>query len=117
MVAGPTQHILLLYKASLLVPFSMFSNMFLSANVSSHTKKHYQGDNNSNRSPLDFYQVYHDIQDTEVFRRWNAHPYLLHENLNSSIVCILPRWNNLIHTVSPNLDIINSSDGLSNLVS
>ena len=43
---------------------SAFEYVFRFANlgISSHKKKeNYQGDNNSNRGPLDFDQVYHDI--------------------------------------------------------
>jgi len=80
--------------------------------VSSHTKKHHQGNNNSNRSRPDLYQVHHDIQNKKGVWRWNAQPYFLHENLESFIVCVLSRWNLVIHTVSPKLDIIDLIDGL-----
>ena len=36
----------------------------------------------------------------------------LHEKLDSFTVCILPRWNLFIHTVSPKLAIIDLTDGL-----
>jgi len=63
MVAGGPQHILIMYTPVLLVPTSMCSNIFRSADlhVYSHTKKNCQGDSNRNRSRLDIYQVHHDI--------------------------------------------------------
>jgi len=92
----------------------MCSNIFRFADlyIYSHTKKHYQGNSNRNWSPLDLYQVHHDIQNTNGFRRWNTQPYFSHENLDSFIVCILPWWNLVIHTVSQKLDIIDLTDDL-----
>jgi len=80
--------------------------------LDSHTKKNYQGNNNCNRGPLDMYQVYHDIQNTAGCWWWNTRLYFSHANINSIIVCILPRWNVAIHTVSWKLDIVNLTDGL-----
>ena len=39
--------------------------------------------------------------------------YLSYKNLESFIVCVLPRWNLVIHTVSPKLNIVDLTDGLS----
>ena len=59
------------------------------------------------------YQVHHDIQNTKGFWWWNRQPYFPHANLDSFIVCVLPRWNLVIHTVSQKLDIIDLTDSLS----
>jgi len=37
-------------------------------------------------------------------------PYFLHANLHSFIVCVLPRWDTFIHTVSSNPEIIDVTD-------
>ena len=85
--------------------FQYVFNIFYCTNLHvSYTKKHYQGDNNINRNPLDLYQVHYDIQNTDGFWWWNRQSDLSHENLDSFIVCILPRWNLAIHTVSPKLE-------------
>ena len=95
-----------------LVLFSMCSSIFRFDDLHD-TKKNYQGNSNSNRSPLDLYQVYHGIQNTKGLGWWNAQPFSSHENLDSFIVCVLPRWNLVIHTVSQKIDIINITDCLS----
>jgi len=114
MVAGEIQGISITYTPGMLVPLSMCSKIFRFADldIDSHIKKNHQGNSNRNRSPLDIYQVYHDIQNTDGFWWWNAQPYFSHENLNSFIICILPRWNIVIHTVSPELEIIDLTDDL-----
>jgi len=86
---------------------------FADMHIYPHTKKNYQGDSNHNWSPLDIYQVYYDIQNTESFWWRNAHPYFPHADIYSFIVCILPRWDLFIYTVSQRLDIIDLTDGLS----
>ena len=118
MVAGPTRHILMVWSRVWIVPLSMCSDILCSADlyVSLHTKKYYQGYSNSDRSPLDLHQVYHDIQNTESFWWWNTQPYFSHANLYSFIICFLPRWNSLIHTVSPRIDIVDLTDGIFNPV-
>jgi len=52
----------------------MCSNIFYFADlhIYYHTKKNYQGNNYRSRSPLDIYQVHHDIQNAENFLWWNA---------------------------------------------
>ena len=47
----------------------MCSNIFHFSNlhIYSHTKKNYQGNNYYSHSPLDLYQVDHDIQNAEGF--------------------------------------------------
>jgi len=69
MVASQIQRIFLMYNTILIVPLSMFSHMFcfVDLQIHSHTKKNHQGNDNSNRSPLDLYQVHHDIQNTVGF--------------------------------------------------
>ena len=91
-VAGGVQRLLIIYTTVLVVPLSMCSNIFFFVDLQtySHGKKDYQGDSNSNRSPLDLYQVYYDIQNTNGFRRWNTRSSFSHENLDSFIVCVLP---------------------------
>ena len=115
MVAGWVHRIFTMYNPVLIVPLSTCSNIFRFSglHIYSYTKKNYQGDDNRNRGPLDIYQVHHDIQNTNGFWRGDTKPYFSHENLDSFIVCILPRWNVLIHTVSRKLDIIDLTDGLS----
>jgi len=76
-------------------------------------KKNYQSNNNRNRSPVDIYQVHYDIQNTKGFQWWNTRPDFPHENIDSFIVRVLPRWNIVIHTVSQKLDIIDLTDDLS----
>ena len=115
MVAGGMKCIYLIQHTDLAVPMSTCSNMFCVADlhIYCHTKKNCQDDSNRNRSPVDLDQVYLDIQNTKDFRWWDTRPYFTHANLDSVIVCILPRWNVVIHTVSRKLDIINPTDGLS----
>jgi len=93
----------------------MCSNIFYFADlhIYSHTKKNCQGNNYRNRSPLDLYQVHHDIQNAEGFSWWNVRAYFLHEGLDPFIVRVLPRWDLVIHPVSQKLDIIDLTDGLS----
>ena len=90
----------------MLPPLSMCTTIFRFSDlhIYSHTKKSYQGNSNRNWSTLDLYQVHHDIQNTNGFWRWNAQPYFSHENIDSIIVCFLPRWNVVIHAVSPKLE-------------
>jgi len=83
---------------------------FSDLHIYSHMKKHYQGNNSGNWSPLDIYQVYHHIQNTKGSQWWNTQQYFPHENVNSFIVRVLPRWNVVIHTVSRKLDIIDPTD-------
>jgi len=92
----------------------MCSNIFHFADlhIYSHTKKNYQGNNYRSRSPLDLYQVHHDIQNAEGFSWWNARAYFLHEGLDPFIVCVLPQWDLVIHPVSRKLDIIDLTDGI-----
>jgi len=45
--------------------YSIF--FFADLHIYSHAKKNYQSDNNGYRSPLDIYQVHHDVQNTEGF--------------------------------------------------
>ena len=81
---------------------------FVNLHAYSHAKKHCQDSHNSDRGPVDFYQAYCDIQDTEVFWWWSTQSYFLYANLHSCVVCILPRWDPFIRTVSPtNINIIN----------
>ena len=69
-------------------------------------KKNCQDYYNSDCSPHDFDQVYYDIQDTEGSSAWNMQASFSHPNLHSSIICILPRWDPFIHTMSSNVYII-----------
>jgi len=93
----------------------MFFNIFRFSDlhVYPHTKKNYQGGNHRNWSPPDIYQVRHDIQNTKGFRWWNTRPDFPYENVNSFIVRVLPRWDDVIHTVSRKLDIVDLTDDLS----
>jgi len=118
MVAGKTQHIFIICNTVVMVPFSMCSNTFYVSglHIYFHPKKNYQGNSDSNWSPLDLYQVYNDIQNTKGLWWWNMQLYLSHKNLESFIVCVLPRWNLVIHTVSPKLDIVDLTDGLFSLL-
>jgi len=83
---------------------------FADMHIYPHTKKNYWGDSNHNWSPLDIYQVYYDIQNTESFWWRNVYPYLSHADIYSFI---LPQWDLVIYTVSQRLDIIDLTDGLS----
>ena len=76
-----------------------------------HKKNNCQDYYDSDRSPLHFDRVYHDIQDTECFLAWNMQAYFSHENFHLSIVYVLPGWGPLIYTVSPNANIINLTYG------
>ena len=88
MVAGWVHRIFTMYNPVLIVPLSTCSNIFRFSGL-------------------------HIYSYTNGFWRWDTKPYFSHENLDSFIVCILPRWNVLIHTVSRKLDIIDLTDGLS----
>ena len=101
MVAGRIQRIFIICRTGLMLHLSMCSNIFCFAICwFILTKKNCQGNNNINWSPLDHYQVYHDIRNTAGFWWWNTWLYFSHANLDLFIVCILPRWNIVIHTVS-----------------
>ena len=113
MDASFIQCILFRHKPVLVVPFSMSNiSCFSDLHTFSHTKKNHQGNSNRNRSPLNLYQVHHDIQNTDGFWRWNAQPYFSHADIDSIIICVLPRWDLAIHTVSRKLDIIDLTDCL-----
>jgi len=103
MAAGWMKRLFFIHKTDLPVPMSMCSNMFCFADlhIYSHTKKNCQDDSNRNRNPVDLYQIYCDIQNTKGFQWWDTRSYFTHANFDSFIVCILPRSNLVIHTVSP----------------
>ena len=108
MVAGWMTRLFFLHKTDLAVPMSMCSNMFCVADlhIYCHKKKNCQDNSNHNRSPVDLDQVYDDIQNTKGFQWWDTRPYSPRANLDSSLVCVLPRWNLVIHTVSPKYYIL-----------
>ena len=86
---------------------------FADLHIYSDTKKNCQGDSHIDWSSLDLHQVYHDIQNTEGSWWWNRQPYFVHANFHSFTVCVLPWWNLVIHTMSPNLVILDLTKGLS----
>ena len=86
-VAREVQRLLIIYTTILVVPLSMCSNIFslLTCKFILMGKRIIR----ATATAIEVLLIYHDIQNTNGFQRWNTHPSFSHENLNLFIVCVL----------------------------